>query len=26
MLQHVNTIFTQELGEAGKNQMFRDML
>ena len=26
MLQHVNNIFTQELGEAGKNQMFRDML
>ena len=26
MLQHVNTIFTQELGETGKNQMFRDML
>jgi hypothetical protein len=26
MLQHVNTIFTQELGDAGRNQMFRDML
>jgi hypothetical protein len=26
MLQHVNTIFNQELGEAGRKQMFRDML
>ena len=26
MLQHVNTIFNQELGEAGRRQMFRDML
>lgn len=26
MLQHVNTIFNQELGEAGRQQMFRDML
>ncbi len=26
MLQHVNTIFAQELGEAGRTQMFRDML
>ena len=26
MLQHVNTIFAQELGEAGRKQMFRDML
>lgn len=26
MLQHVNAIFTQELGEEGKKQMFRDML
>ena len=26
MLQHVNTIFNQELGENGRKQMFRDML
>jgi hypothetical protein len=26
ILQHVNTIFNQELGEAGRKQMFRDML
>jgi hypothetical protein len=26
MLQHVNTIFGQELGEDGRKQMFRDML
>jgi hypothetical protein len=26
MLQHVNTIFQQELGEEGRRQMFRDML
>ena len=26
MLQHVNTIFTQELGEDGCRQMFKDML
>ena len=26
MLQHVNTIFEKELGEAGRKQMFRDML
>ena len=26
MLQHVNTIFGQELGEEGRQMMFRDML
>jgi hypothetical protein len=26
MLQHVNTIFAQELGEEGRRQMFKDML
>ena len=26
MLQHVNTIFTQELGEDGCRQMFKDMI
>jgi len=26
MLQHVNTIFAQELGEEGRQTMFRDML
>jgi hypothetical protein len=26
MLQHVNTIFAQELGEEGRQMMFRDML
>lgn len=26
MLQHVNTIFAQELGENGRKTMFRDML
>lgn len=26
MLQHVNTIFSQELGEEGRRQMFKDMI
>ena len=26
MLQHVNTICAQELGEEGRQMMFRDML
>jgi len=26
MLQRVNEIFTQELGERGRDQMFRDLL
>lgn len=26
MLQHVNTIFAQELGEEGRRQMFKDMI
>jgi hypothetical protein len=26
MLQRVDEIFTQELGEGGRNQMFRDLL